>query len=211
VTTRHEIEQFATQIADRFNPDRIILFGSYAYGTPTRPEHLYNLRCDFSPMCASNRVPSEHRERFEQVARLIEQFGQQHLDAEITGFAIELWKRICRRRVSYCLRGKPEVWAASAIHVIARMNFLFDRSQPVHLSLRTICDFFQVSQSTVGRKAIETEHTLRLRQFSEPGLCRNESLEMFASVRLSNGIVLPWKMAKQLGCLPADTRVGDFL
>ena len=28
------IRRFARQIADKFHPDRIILFGSYAYGTP---------------------------------------------------------------------------------------------------------------------------------------------------------------------------------
>ncbi len=28
------IRRFAHQVADRFNPDKIILFGSYAYGTP---------------------------------------------------------------------------------------------------------------------------------------------------------------------------------
>jgi predicted nucleotidyltransferase len=29
------IRRFARQIAERFQPDKIILFGSYAYGTPT--------------------------------------------------------------------------------------------------------------------------------------------------------------------------------
>jgi predicted nucleotidyltransferase len=29
------IEQFARDVAERFQPDKIILFGSYAYGTPT--------------------------------------------------------------------------------------------------------------------------------------------------------------------------------
>jgi predicted nucleotidyltransferase len=29
-----EIKRFARQVAERFQPDRIILFGSYAYGTP---------------------------------------------------------------------------------------------------------------------------------------------------------------------------------
>ena len=30
----HAIRKLAREIADRFRPDRIILFGSYAYGTP---------------------------------------------------------------------------------------------------------------------------------------------------------------------------------
>jgi predicted nucleotidyltransferase len=29
-----EIRRFARQVAERFHPERIILFGSYAYGTP---------------------------------------------------------------------------------------------------------------------------------------------------------------------------------
>ncbi len=29
------IERFVRQIAERFDPERIILFGSYAYGKPT--------------------------------------------------------------------------------------------------------------------------------------------------------------------------------
>lgn len=35
MTTRHEIEEFARRIAAEFHPERIILFGSYAYGTAT--------------------------------------------------------------------------------------------------------------------------------------------------------------------------------
>ena len=34
MTTMEEIQTFALRIAEEFHPDRIILFGSYAYGTP---------------------------------------------------------------------------------------------------------------------------------------------------------------------------------
>ncbi len=33
---RHEIQKYADQIARRFHPEQIILFGSHAYGTPDR-------------------------------------------------------------------------------------------------------------------------------------------------------------------------------
>ena len=32
---RQRIQEFADEVARRFHPDRIILFGSYAYGNPT--------------------------------------------------------------------------------------------------------------------------------------------------------------------------------
>ena len=35
MVNRHDIEEFARKIAEQFHPEKIILFGSYAYGTPT--------------------------------------------------------------------------------------------------------------------------------------------------------------------------------
>ena len=35
VPSREDIERVAQQIAEKFDPERIILFGSYAYGNPT--------------------------------------------------------------------------------------------------------------------------------------------------------------------------------
>lgn len=162
------------------------------------------------PENAEPRIPKAHRERFGEVVDLLRQFGEKHLDAELTGFVIELWTRICRRKAPDCLRGKPEVWAASATHVIARMNFLFDRSQPVHLTFDTICDTFQTNKTTVGGKATQIERMLQLRRHSGPGLCRTELLESFTNVRLANGMVLSFKMAKQMGYVPADARIEDL-
>jgi len=108
------------------------------------------------------------------------------------------------------MRGKAGVWAASVVHVIARMNFLFDRSQPVNLTFDTIGNFFQVSKTTVGGKATQIERTLRLAQHSEPGLCRPQFLETFTTVQLPNGMVMSWEMAKSMGYVPADARVEDL-
>src|SRR6266542_2213837 len=108
-------------------------------------------------MRTNHHISSDLRERVDEVPGLIERFGRQHWGAELTGFAIELWKRVCRRKRPDCLFGKPSVWAASVTHVIARMNFLFDRQQPVHLAFDTICDFFQSNKNTIGGKATEIE------------------------------------------------------
>ncbi len=40
-------------------------------------------------MTTDPRIPLAHRARFDEIAALIEHFGQIHLDAELTGFAIE--------------------------------------------------------------------------------------------------------------------------
>lgn len=163
-----------------------------------------------APPPAIARIPTAHRDRFDVVATMLAGFGATHLDAELTGFTLELWQRICRRKSPDCLRGKPGVWAASVVHVIARMNFLFDRSQPVHLTFDTICNFFGVNKTTIGGKATGIEHTLRLRPHSEPGLCRSEFMESFTMVQLSNGIVLSFKMAKRMGYLPPGVTPADL-
>ncbi len=82
--------------------------------------------------------------------------------------------------------------------------------QSVHLTFDTICDFFQTNKNTVGGKATEIERMLRLRQHSEPGLCRREFLEDFTYLRLSNGMVISLGMARQMGYVPADIEIEDL-
>jgi hypothetical protein len=88
------------------------------------------------------------------------------------------------------------------------MNFLFDRGQPVHVTFDAICDWFQANKTTVGRKATEIERALRVRQYAEPGLCRREFIDELTMVQLSNGIVVPLKMAKEMGLVPPDAMPG---
>ncbi|MCP5519534.1 MAG: hypothetical protein H7A45_20015 [Verrucomicrobiales bacterium] len=149
-------------------------------------------------------IPLDRRERFQEVGGLLLRFGQAHLDAELTEFTMELWRRLCRRRASDCLRGQSSIWAASVVHAIAQMNFLFDRSQPVHLTFDTICDWFHVNKNTVGGKATWIKRTLRLSAHAEPGLCRLSQLDMFATVRLPDGMIVNLGMAKSMGVVPAD-------
>jgi predicted nucleotidyltransferase len=36
MVTRHEIKSLVRSISEQFRPERIVLFGSYAYGSPTK-------------------------------------------------------------------------------------------------------------------------------------------------------------------------------
>ncbi len=53
MTTQNEIRQLARDIADKFSPQKIVLFGSYAYGNPT-PDSDVDLLiitpCDEDPL-----------------------------------------------------------------------------------------------------------------------------------------------------------------
>ena len=156
------------------------------------------------------KIPKKHRARFDTIAALIIGFGERELDEELTGFALELWARVCRTRDNSCERGKPEVWAASVVHVIARMNFLYDRSQPGSIHFDDICDYFATKKTTVGNKATQIERRLKLPQRGEPGLCRRKLLEAFTMVRSPEGMVMPFRQAKELGYLPPDMQVEEL-
>jgi predicted nucleotidyltransferase len=62
VPTREDIEAVARDIADKFRPERIILFGSYAYGTPTDDSDvdlLVVMDTDEDPISIAGRILSQ--------------------------------------------------------------------------------------------------------------------------------------------------------
>ncbi len=62
-------------------------------------------------------------ESTKEITTLVESFGKQHLDDELTGYALKLCDTLSRKRNLNIARGKKEIWAAAIIYVIARMNF----------------------------------------------------------------------------------------
>jgi predicted nucleotidyltransferase len=75
------IRRFARQIAERFHPDKIILFGSYAYGTPT-PDSDVDLL-----------VIMPTRNQIEQAVRIDEAMEDEAIEP---GFAMDLIVRTPR-------------------------------------------------------------------------------------------------------------------
>lgn len=136
-------------------------------------------------------------------------FGETHLDPELTAFCLTLWQRMQKSSKLNTNRGKPGVWAASLVHVIGRMNFLYDKSQSVHITLDTICGAFGVSKKTVGAKATQIERTLNLGQVAA-GLCRSELMKDFIFLEMNNGMVTTYRQAEKMGILPPSARPEDF-
>lgn len=138
------------------------------------------------------------QERIQEVQSLLDEFASEHLSAEIAGYVFELWKRIGRKRTYAITGGKKEIWASAVVYVIARLNFMFDRSKPDYLPHDAICEYFGTSKTTVGGRATEIEKALNIR-VGEEGLCRPEISDALVSVRLPNGLVVSKGMAKRMG------------
>jgi hypothetical protein len=139
----------------------------------------------------------EKTERLNEIKDLVLSFCEEHLDNELYGYALELCEMLGRKRKISINRGKKEIWAASIIYVIARLNFLFDPENEFFLSLDTICDFFGTKKSTVGNKATQIENACNLGLGAE-GLCSPKISDALTLVELPNGLVIPKSMLPKL-------------
>jgi hypothetical protein len=136
---------------------------------------------------------SEKKQRLEEIKELVLAFCEEHLNEELAGYALKLCEKLGRKRKISITRGKKEIWAASIIYVIARLNFLFDPESEFFLSADTVCDFFGTKKSTVGNKATQIERACNLGLGAE-GLCSPEISDALTLVELPSGLIVPKNM-----------------
>jgi hypothetical protein len=152
-------------------------------------------------------MDARKEERIQEVRVLLDAFCEAKLPAEIAGYVHSLWDRIGRKQTYVITGGKKEVWASAVVYVIARLNFLFDRTSPNYLPPDDICSFFGTKKSTAANKAAEIERACRI-QVGQEGLCSPEISESLTFVKLPNGMVIPKSMAREMGLIPGVRR-GD--
>ncbi len=132
------------------------------------------------------------------VTSLLDSFCATHFSDETTEYVRVLWARICRKRTYRLTRVKPEVWASAVVHVIARLNFLFDAENANRMTADDICNFFGTRKSNVSTRAAAIEKACRI-GMGEPGLCSTRISDSLTMVQLPNGLVVPLQMARQMG------------
>lgn len=140
--------------------------------------------------------------RIEEVRALLDGFAQAHLkDApEIAGYVTKLWAKVGRKRTYIITGGVPEIWAAATVYVIARLNFLFDKSSPNYLPPEVICGYFGVRRNTAAARATEIEKACKLHMGYE-GLCSQEISDSLTWVELPDGFIVTKDMAREMGLL----------
>lgn len=132
-----------------------------------------------------------------EIGAQIERFSELHLDDELRGFCLKLCNMLKKNNNLDISRGKPEIWAASIIYVIARLNFLFDKRNEYFLEADTICNFFGTKKSTTGNKATVIEKACNLGMGAE-GFCRLEISDMMTVVELDNSMIVPRNMLQDI-------------
>jgi len=139
---------------------------------------------------------AKKEERLKEIKELVVSFCVEHLNERLKGYILRLCDTLNRKRKISITSGKKEIWAASIIYVVARLNFLFDPENELFLSADTICDFFGTKKSTVGNKATQIEKACNLGIGAE-GFCSPEISDAMTLVELPNGLVIPKSMSSK--------------
>ena len=151
------------------------------------------LGLDKAPAGKPKRQNKKGSERVEAIKGMIMDFGRTRLNTMYTDFALGLCDRIARMRKLSIERGRIEIWAAAIVYVIARLNFLFDPENEVHVTADEMCGFFNTKKTTIGNKAglIQKACNLYLgnTEFSAP-----EIVNMFRLYETEEGFLVPGSM-----------------
>jgi len=132
-----------------------------------------------------------------EINQLVLAFCEEHLNEELADYALKLSKTLGRKRKISINRGSKEIWAASIVYVIARLNFLFDSENELFLTADTICDYFGTKKSTIGSKATYIENVCNIGLGAE-GFCSPKISDSLTLVELPNGLVIPKSMVPRL-------------
>jgi hypothetical protein len=133
------------------------------------------------------------KEKNIEVSELLESFCKRYFTGELTACALRLCDKLGRFQKLDITRGKKEIWAASIVYVIARVNFLFDKTNNNFLTSDIICDFFDTKKTTTGNKATTIEKALNI-GIGDTNYCTTEIIESFSFVETPDGFILPQKM-----------------
>ena len=94
-------------------------------------------------------------------------------------------------------RGRIEIWASAIVHVIARVNFLFDPENEISITANDVCKFFGTKKTTVSSKAglIQKECDI---YFGNKEYCTPEISDMFRIYETKEGFLVPGFMRDNL-------------
>lgn len=122
------------------------------------------------------RIPESIRPRVDAIFAFTDPFCARHLDAEYGELIRKLVARLARKRPSPLTRGNLRIWAAAAIHVVGKVNFLSDPTQRPHLSVDQLSKLTGVPKSTMAGKSSLIRDQLGISRLSFE-FCRREMLE----------------------------------
>ncbi|MCF6318134.1 MAG: DUF6398 domain-containing protein [Proteobacteria bacterium] len=128
-----------------------------------------------------------------EIKGLIQKFCRRNLDAELSKFATELLELITEEPMMDVSRGQTNIWAASIVYVISRLNYCFDPSSDTHITIDFLCDHFETVKSTTGNKATQIEKICDIYP-GDPDFSKQKITEMYDIYTTREGFLIPASM-----------------
>ena len=125
-------------------------------------------------------MPKDVQETGATVIGITDEFCLQHLDVDYAQLCRDVVGKLARKRPSPLLRGDLRIWASGVIYAMASQNFLFDQSQPMHLSAQQLGELLGVKKTTMGNKGTMVRNLLKIGvfdpEFTHPDLMDDNPL-----------------------------------
>jgi len=113
---------------------------------------------------------------FEAIVERTDRVCDEHLNDEYKDLCRQATAALCRKRPSRLQRGRKDIWACAVVYAMARVNFLFDRTQEPHMTQLELCNAFGVNSSTASQKAALVMKALNTHQM-DPNWCLPSKLD----------------------------------
>lgn len=131
-----------------------------------------------------------NKDKRAKIINLVKEYSSRHFDDELKSFTLDLSETIFSDSQLDTSRGRGEIWAAGISYVIARLNYLFDKDNPLYNSVDDLCLFFKVNKSTVGNKASQIQKILNI-SVGDKFYTRPEISAMFEFYETEEGFIIP--------------------
>lgn len=130
-------------------------------------------------------------EQKQKIIELLRDFCAEKLNEEYFSLAERLIQKLGRKRQVPFVSGKPESWAASTIHALGTINFLFDKSEKPYISIDDLNNFFGTGKSTTTNRSKEIRDMLKLKRWdNEFSTKKMQESNPYANLVMVDGFIV---------------------
>ena len=110
-------------------------------------------------------VPKEMQKTYEEISKILTDYCAEYLSKEYEELCLHALEKLCRKRPSPLKTGRSSSWAAGIVYAVGSNNFIFDKSQPIHMTGKELAAPFGVATSTAASKAATIKKMLKIDYF----------------------------------------------
>lgn len=108
------------------------------------------------------KIPKDLQKTYDEISKLLIEYCAEYLDKEYEELCLNALEKLCRKRPSPLKSGRSNTWAAGIVYAIGSNNFIFDKSQPIHMTAKELVAPFGVATSTASSKAATIKKMLKI-------------------------------------------------